>query len=81
MSKYPRIGSRNNNTEKGNNEYNWRAGCCICKKPFGEDEKFIRVDVQTWYMRGDDDVFNFHKECEPKKNLDLITELYKSLAN
>ena len=66
--KYPKIQDREE-VGKSNNSYNWGKGCCFCKKPFREDEKFIRVDVAYTYMRGDDEVFVFHKECEPKQHL------------
>ncbi len=51
------------NFKKENNPYNWHQGCHLCKKPFEENEEFTRVDVQTSYMRGDDEVYCFHKTC------------------
>lgn len=46
---------------KDNNPYNWEQGCYACKGKFEEDEKFIRIDVKVTYMRGDDEVYCFHK--------------------
>ena len=53
-----------NNFSKENNVYNWKQGCHLCKKPFEEQEKFTRVDVQNGIFRGDDKVFCFHKNCQ-----------------
>ena len=68
MKTYPQIGSQTT-VKKWNNTYNWEHGCDICKKPFDEDEEFVRVDVEYTYMRGDDEVFVFHKRCLPKQHL------------
>lgn len=52
--------------KKINNPYNWKKGCQFCNKQFTEDEKFIRIDVQLTYMRGDDEVFCYHNKCFDK---------------
>jgi hypothetical protein len=51
------------NWQYSNNPTNWENGCDACAGAFEKDEKFVRVDVQTTNMRGDDDVFCFHKTC------------------
>lgn len=63
MEKNPRKYVLLKNWHKGNNKYNWETGCEFCKKPFSEEEKFTRVDVQNGWMRGDDDVYSFHNDC------------------
>lgn len=74
MKKYPKIGSIHNVT-KSNNSYNWEQGCCFCKGMFEEDEEYIRVDVEYTFMRGDDEVFCFHKQCRPANILKEIEKL------
>lgn len=49
------------NFHRSNNPYNWTHGCDQCKGKFGQEERFVRIDVQTNDFRGDDDVFCFHK--------------------
>ena len=66
------------NWRKENNPVNWEKGCKSCGKPLGEEDKFVRVDVQTGNFRGDDDVFCFHKVCW--KGMDSIDEAYEKLS-
>lgn len=49
------------NFGKENNEVNFKQGCAWCGKPFADDEKWVRVDIETSESRGDDEVFNYHK--------------------
>jgi len=59
--------SKNKNYHKSGNEYLWKLGCHECKKSFGEEERYTRIDVNITYMRGDDKVFCFHKgKCSKK---------------
>lgn len=62
--------------KKSNNPYNWENGCDHCKLPFGEDEEFKRVDVQTSFMRGDDEVYVFHNKCFDE-GMKVLKEQYK----
>ena len=71
MKKYPNVGELRTVT-KGHNSYNWEQGCCFCKGKFGEDEEFMRADIQYTYMRGDDEVYCFHKGCKPGDILKAI---------
>jgi len=55
--------TKDRQVRKWNNPYNWEQGCHKCKKPFGEDEVFTRVDVENDEFRGNDDVYCFHRTC------------------
>ena len=54
---------KHKNFHKSNNPDNWKNGCDFCKKPFEEDERFIRIDVKHGIFRGDDEVYCFHNDC------------------
>ena len=62
---------RHDNFTKHNNDHNWKNGCDFCKEPFEEEEQFTRFDVQISWMRGDDEVFCFHKRCQ-QKGLEML---------
>jgi hypothetical protein len=67
---------RHDNVGKGSNTFNWDNGCDFCKEPFTGDEEYTRFDVQTSWMRGDDEVHCFHKKCQ-QKGLEQLQEKYK----
>jgi len=55
--------NKHKNWTKENNIHNWENGCDLCGKPFADDEKFIRLDIEDGDTRGDDEVYCYHKDC------------------
>lgn len=48
------------NETKASSSGLWPLGCHHCQKPFAEDEKFIRIDIEDGF---NDEVYGFHKNC------------------